>query len=93
MSLFFTLKPMIIINSSKFSNCTKLEYCAECTEVFVPDLIKAHTLFTGICCNPTDPVYVPMMRLCVDLALDSPKGSVGTSFPGEVDPCGVAVLC
>lgn len=49
---------MVIINS-KFSDCTKLEYCAECTEVFVPDLLKAHTLFTDTCYNPPDPVYVP----------------------------------
>lgn len=55
MSLFFTLKSIVIINSSKFSNCTKLEYCATCTEVFVPDLSKAHSLFTDTCCNPTDP--------------------------------------
>lgn len=34
----FTLKSVMMINSSKFSNCTKLEYCAKCTEVFVPDL-------------------------------------------------------
>lgn len=92
MSLFFTLKPIAIINSSKLSNCTNLEYCAKCTEFFVPDLLRAHTLFTDTCCNPTDPVYVPV-SVCVDLALDSPKGSAGTSFPGEVDPCGVAVLC
>lgn len=41
---------------------------------------------------PLTPAYVPV-SVCVDLALDSPKGSVGTSFPGEVDPCDVAVLC
>lgn len=53
--LIFTLRSVVIINSSKFSNCTKLEYCAKCTEVLVPDLSKAHTLFTDTCCNPTDP--------------------------------------
>lgn len=60
MSLFFTLKPVVTINSSKFSNCTKLEYCAKCTEVSVPDLLRARTLLTDTCCNPTDPVYVPV---------------------------------
>lgn len=92
MSLFFTLKSIAIINSSKFSNCTKLEYCAKCTEVFVPDLTKAHTLFADTCCNPTDP-SVRASECVRGPCLDSPKGSVGTSFPGEVDPCGVAVLC
>lgn len=41
---------------------------------------------------PLTPAYVPV-SVCVELALDSPKGSAGTSFPGEVDPCGVALLC